>query len=94
MITTGYEKPYESIIRKFVIYYLQVASSDCEMTPTGFDVNRLNVDKNRFRSINDVAADEDDIPMDQLSLDRSNDTTWFFLTDFLKGFRDPQVESA
>ena len=64
------------------------------MTPTGFDANRLNVDKNRFRSINDVDADDDDIPMDQLSLDRSNDTTWFFLTDFLKGFRDPQVESA
>ena len=82
------------MLRKFVIYCVQVASSDCEMTPTGFDANRLNVDKNRFRSINDVDADDDDIPMDQLSLDRSNDTTWFFLTDFLKGFRDPQVESA
>ncbi len=66
------------------------------MTPTDCDVNRFKkiVDKNRFRSINDVDADEDDIPMDQLSLDRSNDTTWFFLTDFLKGFRDPQVESS
>jgi hypothetical protein len=66
------------------------------MTPTNFNDNRLKkvVDKNRFHSINNVNVDDDDIPMDQLSLDRSNDTTWFFLTDFLKGFRDPQVESA
>ena len=37
---------------------------------------------------------ETDKLMDRLSLNCSSESNWFFVKDFLKGFRDPQIESV
>ena len=65
------------------------------MTPIaqGFESRKKFVGKNRFQSRN-LLEDSDQIMIEQLSLDKSNDTNWYFISDLIKGFRDPQIDSA
>ena len=65
------------------------------MTPIEHGIaKRKKLVAKKLLTSQNLSEDPDQIMIEQLSLDKSNDTNWYFIADSIKGFRDPQGEGA